>query len=160
MVGHIISKVCENRGIISIMSFRNTQAAYVNLVRAFVVVAVIGAALLIYTSLQDDPSNLAFSLIAFVISVAALVMTTLQSLSIARQVRITEKAARLVHETSEKLELLVGEDRILEKEIRQDIKLDHEIIAVLEEFGIGENEEERLRVAKHITTRVSNHKSN
>ena len=142
------------------MSYKDYRSFYILLVKIFVIVSIVGVAALIYTSLRGDSSNLAFSLIAFVISVAALVMTTLQSLSIARQVRITEKAARLVHETGEKLELLVGEDRILEKEIRQDIKLDHEIIAVLEEFGIGENEEERLRVAKHITTRVSNHKSN
>ena len=136
------------------MSFRDTQSIYINLVRIFVIVAVIGAALLIYTSLQDDPSNLAFSLIAFVISVAALVMTTLQSLSIARQVKITEKAARLVHETSEELKYLVKEDRKLEKEIRQDIVLDHEIIAVLEEFGVGESEEDRRKVASRIAKRV------
>jgi len=136
------------------MSIKNTQSFYINLVRVFVIVAVIGAAILIYTSLQDDPSNLAFSLIAFVISVAALVMTTLQSLSIARQVRITEKAARLVQETSKELKYLVQEDRKLESEIRQDIKLDHEIIAVLEEFGVGEDEDERRKVAARITKRV------
>jgi len=136
------------------MSMKNTQSFYINLVRVFVIVAVIGAAILIYTSLQDDPSNLAFSLIAFVISVAALVMTTLQSLSIARQVRITEKAARLVNETSKELKYLVKEDRKLEQEIRQDIKLDHEIIAVLEEFGVGEDEDERRKVAARITKRV------
>jgi hypothetical protein len=136
------------------MSIKNTQSFYINLVRIFIVVAVIGVAILIYTSLQDDPSNLAFSLIAFVISVAALVMTTLQSLSIARQVRITEKAARLVQETSGELKYLVKEDRKLEHDIRQDIKLDHEIIAVLEEFGIGENEDERRKVATRITKKL------
>lgn len=136
------------------MGIKNTQTFYINLVRVFVIIAVVGVAILIYTSLQDDPSNLAFSLIAFVISVAALVMTTLQSLSIARQVRITEKAARLVHETSKELKYLVTEDRKLEKEIRQDIVLDREIIAVLEEFGIGESEEERRKVATRITKKV------
>ena len=104
------------------MGIKNTQSLYINLIRVFVSIAIIGVALLIYTSLQDDPSNFAFSLIAFVISVAALVMTTLQSLSIARQVRITEKAARLVNETSEELGYLVKEDRKLEKEIRHVIE--------------------------------------
>ena len=137
------------------MGIKNTQSFYINLVRVFIVISVIGVGILIYTSLQHDPSNLAFSLIAFVISVAALVMTTLQSLSIARQVRITEKAARLVHVTSEELKSLIKEDRKLEKEIRQDIVLDHEIIAVLEEFGIGESEEERRRVASRITKKVT-----
>jgi uncharacterized membrane protein YoaK (UPF0700 family) len=136
------------------MSYKNTQSFYINLVRIFIVVSALGAVILIYTSLQHDPSNLAFSLIAFVISVAALVMTTLQSLSIARQVRITEKAARLVNETSKELKYLVQEDRKLEKEIRQDIVLDHEIIAVLEEFGIGESEEDRRKVASRLAKRV------
>jgi len=140
------------------MSMKNTQSIYINLMRVFVVLSVIGVAILIYTSLQDDPTHLAFSLIAFVISVAALVMTTLQSLSIARQVRITEKAARLVSETSEELKYLVREDRKLEKEIRQDILLDQEIIAVLEEFGVGESEADRREVAQRITKRVKSHR--
>lgn len=136
------------------MSIKNTQSFYINLVRVFVIISVIGAAILIYTSLQDDPSNLAFSLIAFVISVAALVMTTLQSLLIARQMRVTQKAARLVHETSEGLKHLVQEDQKLEREIRQDITLDHEIIAVLEEFGVGDDEDERRKVAARITKKL------
>lgn len=137
------------------MSIKNTQSFYINLVRVFVIVSVIGAAILIYTGLQDDPSNLAFSLIAFVISVAALVMTTLQSLLIARQMRVTQKAARLIHETSEGLKHLVREDQKLGRDIRRDMKLDHEIIAVLEEFGIGENEDERRKVAANIAARVT-----
>lgn len=137
------------------MSDKGLQTFYTNLVRVFVLVSVIGAAILIYNSLQDDPSHLAFTLIAFVISVAALVMTTLQSLSIARQVRVTQKAARLVQETGERLEVLVAEDRKLERDIRQDIELDREIISVLEEFGVGENEEERKKVATRIAHRVA-----
>lgn len=133
---------------------KNTQSVYINLMRIFIILSVIGVAILIYTSLQDDPTHLAFSLIAFVISVAALVMTTLQSLSIARQVRITEKAARLVNETSNELKYLVREDRKLEKEIRQDILLDQEVIAVLEEFGIGESKEDRQKVASRLTKRI------
>lgn len=137
------------------MSYKNTQSFYLNLIKIFIVLAVIGVAALIYTRFRDDPSYLAFSLIAFVISVAALVMTILQSLSIARQVKITERAARLVHETGERLEVLVAEDRKLERDIRQDIELDREIITVLEEFGVGENEEERKKVASRIAHRVA-----
>ena len=137
------------------MSFKNDRTFYLLLVKIYIVLSAVGLGALIYTSMQTNPSNLAFSLIAFVISVAALVMTTLQSLSIARQVKITEKAARLVNETSEDLKSLVKEDRKLEKEIRQDIVLDHEIIAVLEEFGIGDNEDDRRDVAQRISKRVT-----
>ncbi|MDB5165372.1 MAG: hypothetical protein JWM00_262 [Candidatus Saccharibacteria bacterium] len=132
------------------MSIKNTQSFYINLVRVFVVISVIGVVILIYTSLQNDPSNLAFSLIAFVISVAALVMTTLQSLSIARQVRVTEKAAQLVNEASQQIEMLVNEDRKMEREIREDLKVDQAIIGVLEEHGVGDSEAERQQVAKKL----------
>lgn len=137
------------------MSFKNDRTFYLLLVKIYIVLSAVGLGALIYTSTQTNPSNLAFSVIAFVISVAALVMTTLQSLSIARQVRITEKAARIVQATSEELGHLLKEDRKLEKEIRQDIVLDHEIIAVLEEFGIGDNEDDRRNVAQRISKRVT-----
>lgn len=81
-------------------------------------------------------------------------MTTLQSLSISRQVRMTERAARLVHETAEQLERLVKEDHKLEREIREDIRLDREIIAVLEDHGVGENDEERRAVATNISSKI------
>ncbi len=137
------------------MKFQKTQSPYVTLVKIFIGIAMIGVGALLYTGFQHEPSEVLFSLIAFAVSVIALVMTTLQSISIARQVKITEKAARLVHETGEQLEELVEEDRKLAREIRQDIKLDHEIIAALEEMGIGESHEERQKVASHITRKVS-----
>lgn len=137
------------------MSYKDYRSFYILLVKIFITVSVVGVATLIYTSLQNDPSQFAFSLIAFVISVAALVMTTLQSLSIARQVRITEKAARLIHETGQKLEYLVDEDRKMKREIREDLKVDQEIVAILEEHGVGNSDEERSQVAGKIAVAVS-----
>lgn len=136
-------------------SYKNDRTHYLLLAKIFVILSVIGVGILIYTSLGDDPSHIAFSLIAFVISVAALIMTTLQSLSIARQVRLTEKAARLVHDTGEKLEVLVREDHQLEREIRQDIRLDHEIISVLEAHGVGDSDQQRKDVARRIAHKIS-----
>lgn len=136
------------------MSYRSDRSRYLLLAKIFVILSVIGIGVLIYTSLGDDPTHLAFSLIAFVISVAALIMTTLQSLSISRQVRMTERAARLVHETAEQLEQLVKEDHKLEREIREDIRLDREIISVLEDHGVGESDEERQTVAQRIASKI------
>lgn len=136
-------------------SYQTDRTRYLMLARIFVIISVIGIGILIYTSLGDDPSHLAFSLIAFVISVAALIMTTLQSLSISRQVRVTERAARLVHETAQQLEALVKEDHKLEREIREDIKLDREIIAVLEDHGVGDNDTQRHEVARRIASKLN-----
>ena len=137
------------------MSYRNDRTKYILLARVFVLLAFVGIGVLIFTNLGHDPSQVAFSLIAYVISVAALIMTTLQSLSISRQVQTTERAARLVHETAEQLKALVAEDHRLEREIRQDIRLDHEIIAILEEHGVGESDDERHQVASRIAQKLS-----
>lgn len=137
------------------MSYRNDRTKYILLARIFVLLAFVGIGILIFTNLGHDPSQVAFSLIAYVISVAALIMTTLQSLSISRQVQTTERAARLVHETAEQLKALVAEDHRLEREIRQDIRLDHEIIAILEEHGVGDSDDERHKVASRIALKLN-----
>lgn len=136
------------------MPRRNDSRFYFNLLKIFSVLALIGMAILLYTSLSGDPTDAAFSLIAFVISVAALMMTTLQSLSISRQLRITEQAMRLVRETDRQLEELVDEDRKLSREIRQDIALDRQIVEVLEEVGVGDTAVERREVAGRIARRI------
>lgn len=136
------------------MNPKNYRAFYLLLVKVFIVISVVGIAMLIYTGVHNGLSTIAFSLIAFVISVAALVMTTLQSLSIARQVRITQHSARLVTDASHKIEGLVREDRKMERELRQDLQLDHAIIAVLEDYGVGEDEVERKHVAALIARAV------
>lgn len=135
------------------MNEKNEQIFYV-LLRIFVGISIVGLFILIVTNLNRSPSDIAFSLIAFVISVAALVMTTLQSVSISRQVRVTKHAAKLVQETSEVLQLLIKENKTMEYTIKQDLTLDREIIAALEEHGVGNNEDERQAVAKAIKKRL------
>lgn len=137
------------------MSYKSYRAFYLLLVKIFIVIATIGVATLLYAGLHDNPSSVAFSLIAFVISVAALVMTTLQSLSIARQVHITQRSARLVGEASVRIEQLVAQDGKLEQEIAQDLKLDRAIITILEEYGVGDDHVVRAQVADRIAQVVT-----
>ncbi len=133
----------------------NNDKRFYMLMHFFVVLGTVGFGLLLWTSMRHDNwSSTTYSGIAFLISVAALIMTTLQSISIARQVRITQRAAQLVKATSRELELLVKEDKKMEREIEQDIRLDREIIAALEEHGVGENESDRKAVAATIHKRL------
>lgn len=136
------------------MSYKNYRAFYMLLIRIFIVVAVVGVVVLLYAGLHDNPSNVAFSLIAFIISVAALVMTTLQSLSIARQVQLAQRSARLVAQATDRLEQLVVQDGRLEKEIAKDLEFDRAIVAVLEEYGIGDDHVVRAQVAQKIAQAV------
>lgn len=136
------------------MSYQSDRRFYISLVKIFVILAFIGIAVLVYTSYTTDLADIAFSLIAFMISVAALVMTTLQSLSISRQVRITERAMELMRETDNQLEKLADEERKLSREIRQDLALDRKIVEVLEEVGVGNSADDRREVARKIAERV------
>jgi hypothetical protein len=136
------------------MSYQSDRRFYISLVKIFVILAFIGIAVLVYTSYTTDLADIAFSLIAFMISVAALVMTTLQSLSISRQVRITERAMELMRETDNQLEKLADEERKLSREIRQDLALDRKIVEVLEEVGVGSSADDRREVARKIAERV------
>lgn len=135
------------------MNDKNEQIFFV-LLRVFVGIAIVGLMVLFLTNLGKRPSDIAFSLIAFFISVAALVMTTLQSVSILRQVRVTKKAAKLVQQSSDMIQLLIKEDKTMEKVLREDLALDKEIIGALEEHGVGDNEAERQEVAKTIKKRL------
>ncbi len=126
------------------------------LLRIFVGIAIVGLMVLFLTDLDKRPSDIAFSLIAFCISVAALVMTTLQSVSILRQMRVTKRAAKLVQESSDIIQTLVKEDKTMERVLREDLALDKEIIGALEDHGIGDNEGERVAVAKSIKHRLRN----
>lgn len=135
------------------MNDKSEQIFFV-LLRVFVGIAIVGLMVLFITNLGKRPSDIAFSLIAFIISVAALVMTTLQSVSILRQVKVTKKAAKLVQQSSDMIELLIKEDKTMESALREDLVLDKEIITALEEHGIGDSEDERKAVAKTIKHRL------
>lgn len=134
------------------MSSKSDRSWFI-LLQIFIAISVLGLIILVATNYQN-PSQIAFSLIAFVISVAALVMTTLQSVSIAKQVRTTNRAAHLVRESMEQLKELIKEERLIEKEIRRDMKIDEEVIGILEEYGIGDTHDERRKVASKIATKV------
>ncbi|MCA9334963.1 hypothetical protein KC953_02355 [Candidatus Saccharibacteria bacterium] len=136
------------------MRYKDAQNRYLLFVRIIILVSLIGLGMLIFANIGEDPSHLTFSLIAFGISVAALLVTILQSITITRQMQLTRRAVHEVHETSESLKDLINSDHRLANEVHKDIALDHEVIAALEEFGLGADEAERTRVAKNITRKL------
>jgi hypothetical protein len=60
-----------------------------------------------------------------------------------------------VSEATDRLEQLVAQDGKLEREIEKDIKLDRSIVAVLEEYGIGDDQVVRAQVASKIAQAVN-----
>ncbi|MDQ2973172.1 MAG: hypothetical protein M3Q79_01655 [bacterium] len=132
-----------------------TEQKFYLLVKAFVLLGAVGLIVFVLSNLHSTPQEVAFSLIAFIISVAAVIMTTLQSISISQQIKITKKASDIVDETAEQVRKLIATDSRMEKEIREDLALDHEIVAALEEIGIGDDENERREVARRISTKIN-----
>lgn len=137
------------------MARRGYVKFYERLLVGFMALIAIGLAILLVNNFDEHPSVMAFSLIAFTVSAAALLMTTYQSFSIARQLRMMESMIRAVHEAGRDVEQLVSEERQLEREIRQDMKLDKAVVAILEEYGIGVSEKERQAVAKRLASLAS-----
>jgi hypothetical protein len=86
--------------------------------RVTIVLAIVGSLILLVTRKDTGPS-LAFDLLAYVISIMAVVLTTLQSIAIARQVRLTRHSAAKVTEAVNKLEELVVTDKKLTKNYTQ-----------------------------------------
>lgn len=136
------------------MGYRDDRSRYYLFAKIIILVALVGLAILVFANIGEDPSQLTFSMIAFGIGVAALLVTILQSVTISKQMQMTERAAREVRETGEQLKNLVQNNLKLEREVEEDIQLDHKIIAVLEEYGLGENDEARHKVARHIAQKL------
>ncbi|USN96362.1 MAG: hypothetical protein H6797_04785 [Candidatus Nomurabacteria bacterium] len=142
------------------MGYRDMQVRYFLLARIIILISLIGLGVLVFANLGEDPSHLTFSLIAFGISVAALLVTILQSITISRQMQLTQRAVREVREISEQLKDLVSSDHRLVREVHEDIELDHEVIAALEEHDTAADDKKRRKVAKKITRKAQKKSKN
>ena len=121
--------------------------------RVTIVLAIVGSLILLVTRKDTGPS-LAFDLLAYVISIMAVVLTTLQSIAIARQVRLTRHSAAKVTEAVNKLEELVVADKKLSKIILKDSELDAQIVLALADYGVGKSAQEREKIAKFVSKKI------
>lgn len=130
------------------MKYKNEEIFHY-ILRITVLVAVISSIALLITK-RDAGPTVAFDLLAYIISFTALILATLQSITISRQMRITRNAAAKITEALHSLDDLVKADAKLSKVINHDARLDEKIIAALAEHGIGENEEQRTKIARSV----------
>ncbi len=137
----------------SLKSQENEEMPHIVL-RVTFVIAIVGALILLVTRRDTGPS-LAFDLLAYVVSIMAVVLTTLQSIAIARQVRLTRHSTAKVTEVVGKLEGLIAADRELARIVRQDSKIDAKIVEALAEYGIGDSVVEREKIAKAVSKKIS-----
>lgn len=134
------------------MEQRN-ELVFQTLLRVTVLVAIIALVSLLITK-RDTGPTVAFDVLAYVLSFTALILTTLQSISIARQVRITRHASAKITETLHSIEKLTKAENKLSREIAKDTELDERVIAALSEQGVGSGEKERAVIARAVAQHI------
>jgi len=117
--------------------------------RSITVVAIVGAVFLLI-SRKDSGSAIIYDLFVYGISISALTLTTLQSISIAQQVRITRRSTGRLTEAVNKLDDLANEERKLAKAVLHDEEIEKHLIRALGQNKIGKNVKERTKIARAV----------
>lgn len=135
-------------------TYKNEEI-FQTILRITMIVAIVASIALLITK-RDAGPTVAFDLLAYVVSFTALILTTLQSISIARQVRITRHASAKITEALHSIEALTQADNKLSREIAKDTELDEKIIAALLQHGVGKDRADRSSIAKTVKTHLKN----
>jgi hypothetical protein len=134
---------------------KQKEKVFHNILVVTAIAAIIGVIALILNNVFGGPT-IAFDLIAFITGVAALIMTTLQSISISRQLHITERSNDKLNETINTIEKLVMVDRKIAREVEEDSEFDHEIVMALTDGSI--DDQTRQEIADTIRQAVKRYK--
>lgn len=137
------------------MHFKNEEILH-TILRIIVLVSIVVSIALLFQKGRSG-SDVTFDLLAYIISFTALVLTTLQSISIARQVRITRYSASKVSQSINQLDELIKVNQQLTRVIEHDTELDQQIVAALSSHDIGRNKAHRAQIAKTVRQNVTQH---
>lgn len=123
------------------------------LIIAFAAVVLIGFVLLIGRQLFAF-SGLAFEILTYVLSIAAIILAVLSVLNSIRQGRAINRMVRDVHAAVAELREVSDSNDKMEHELSEEYHMNKVIIDVLAEYGIGENHRMRQTVAKRVSHRL------
>lgn len=127
---------------------QNDRASHIVL-RLITLFAILGSVVLLLAK-KDTGSALAYELFVYAISISALTLTTLQSISIARQIRITRRSSGKITEAVNKLQELEAAERKLTRIVMHDETMEKVIAKALHEAKVGTNDVERAKIAKSV----------
>lgn len=137
------------------MHFKNEEIFH-TILRIIVLVSIVASIALLLQKGQFS-SDVAFDLLAYIISFTALALTTLQSISIARQVRLTRYSTSKVSQSINQLDELIKVNQQLARVIEHDTELDQQIVAALSSHDIGRDKAHRAQIAKTVRQNVTRH---
>lgn len=132
---------------------QNERASHLVL-RFITVFAILGSVILLINK-RDSGTVLAYELLVYAISISALTLTTLQSISIARQIRMTRRSTGKITEAVNKLEELEAVERQLTRIVMHDEQIEKVIVKALHQAKVGANDKERARIAKIVRAELN-----
>lgn len=122
--------------------------------RIITVLAIVGSIILLINKHNATGSDIAYELVVYAITISALTLTTLQSIAIAQQIRITRRSSGKITEAVNKLDELESAERRLAGAVMHDDVMERLIVKALHKAKVGENDTERERVAKIVRREI------
>lgn len=117
------------------------------------VVVVVGVALLVSRQVFNY-SGLAFDFLTYILSIAAIALAILSVSYNIQQGRILRRMVREVHEAIAELKEVSDSNDKIEREIDEEFHMNKAITDVLAEYGVGDNEQMRRRIARKASRRL------
>ncbi len=123
------------------------------LIGALFAVVLVGLILLVGRQVFSF-SGLAFDVLTYVLSIVALALAVLSVANSIRQNRILGKMVHEVHTSIAELKEVAESTDEMEREMREEYRMNKVITDVLSEYGIGDDPKVRHAIAKRVTHRL------
>lgn len=123
------------------------------LIVVLAITVLVGLGLLISRQVFEY-GGLAFDVLTYVLSIAALVLAIVSVTNSIRQNRVMRRMVRDVHAAVLELQEVAASNDKIEREISEEYHMNKVITDVLSEYGIGEDEHVRRTIAKQVSHRL------
>ena len=119
------------------------------LLYALSAVVLLGLGLLLARQVLDV-AGVAFDVMTYILSVAALALAVLSVINSIHQQRAMRRMVREVHAAVTELEEVADTNEAIERKVRDEHRVSTAIAEVLVEYGMGENEKVRKAIAHRV----------
>ena len=99
-------------------------------------------------------SSVVFDVLTYALSILALVLAVLSVVNSIRQNRAMGRMVHDVHAAIAELKEITISNEKIERELRDEYRMNKVITDVLSEYGIGDNERIRSTIAKRVSRRL------
>ncbi len=123
------------------------------LVIALVIVALFGLVLLVGQQYLGY-SGLAFELLAYGLSIVALILAVLSVINGIRQGRVMKRIVHDVHKAVTDISEVADTNEKIRRKLSEDHHMNRIIAEVLGEYGLGEDQKTRQKIARRVSRRL------